>query len=350
MSRTVNGTIGEYTTGIDITATDTDTLAVPQANLEIATTDNGWVEHHQRHWHRRPRPGDHLHVVVTNADLAKPDTRRSPTVAQLLIGATYTATETGGATGFTASGSGSIDDAAGTCLPEHGHLHVHVTVNPAATAHCRTRPRYAAGRSYSYQQPGATVNASLITGLITRGLKTRLASRYLAAICSSSLSSGTIGEYTTSERWSNASFVAGLDGPVAMAVSGGDLFVSANGAIGEYNAVTAGQRHARHRPEGQRHRSFGQEPVCRIRRPDGEYTTSGATAMPRSSRTVSTAVHHGAAGDLFVMDQASARSANTPLRGRQRLAHLAALQYPLASRRPERTVRLQRQRARSANT
>ena len=53
--------------------------------------------------------------------------------------------------------------------------------------------------------------------------------------------SGTIGEYTTSEAAVNASLVSGLDEPFAIAVCGSDLFVvnNGNGTMGEYTTSGA---------------------------------------------------------------------------------------------------------------
>jgi hypothetical protein len=50
------------------------------------------------------------------------------------------------------------------------------------------------------------------------------------------LSLGTIGEYTTGGATVNASLVSGLNGPYSIAVSGGDIFVGniGNSTIGEY--------------------------------------------------------------------------------------------------------------------
>jgi len=54
--------------------------------------------------------------------------------------------------------------------------------------------------------------------------------------------SGTIGEYTTSGATVNASLVSGLTGPAGVAVSGSNLFVAsfvASGTIGEYTTSGA---------------------------------------------------------------------------------------------------------------
>lgn len=52
---------------------------------------------------------------------------------------------------------------------------------------------------------------------------------------------GTIGEYTTSGATVNPALISGLRGPVGIAVSGSDLFVTnaANGTIGKYTTAGA---------------------------------------------------------------------------------------------------------------
>ena len=54
------------------------------------------------------------------------------------------------------------------------------------------------------------------------------------------LGNGKIGKYTTSGATVNATLVSGLISPIDIAVSGGNLFVtdSVTGTIGEYNATT----------------------------------------------------------------------------------------------------------------
>ena len=51
---------------------------------------------------------------------------------------------------------------------------------------------------------------------------------------------GTVGEYTTSGATVNASLVSGLYEPMGIAVSGSNLFVAnySSGTIGEYDAIT----------------------------------------------------------------------------------------------------------------
>ena len=53
------------------------------------------------------------------------------------------------------------------------------------------------------------------------------------------VASGTIGEYTTSGATVNASLVSGLTNPAGIAVSGSDLFVvnQGSGTIGEYTTT-----------------------------------------------------------------------------------------------------------------
>jgi hypothetical protein len=49
-----------------------------------------------------------------------------------------------------------------------------------------------------------------------------------------------VGEYTTSGATVNASLVSGLDEPIGIAVSGTDIFVAniVGGSVGEYDAAT----------------------------------------------------------------------------------------------------------------
>ena len=91
----------------------------------------------------------------------------------------------------------------------------------------------------AYTTSGATVNASLITGL---------SNPVAIAVSGSEVfvvngSTGAIGEYTTSGATVNASLITGLNAPAGIAVSGGNLFVVSHypanlvqefGSIGEY--------------------------------------------------------------------------------------------------------------------
>ena len=86
---------------------------------------------------------------------------------------------------------------------------------------------------------GATVNASLITGLAgAAGLA--LSGNNLYAV--TDVSNGTVGEYdATSGAAINATLVTGLSSPQALALSGNNLYVTnaiANGFVGLYDATT----------------------------------------------------------------------------------------------------------------
>ena len=60
---------------------------------------------------------------------------------------------------------------------------------------------------------------------------------------------GTIGEYTTSGATVNSALITGLDGPIGIAVSGGNLFITSilDGTIGEYTTSGVTVNAARHR-------------------------------------------------------------------------------------------------------
>jgi glucose/arabinose dehydrogenase len=89
-----------------------------------------------------------------------------------------------------------------------------------------------------YTTSGATVNASLISGLNQP---------FGIAVSGSNLfvtnsAGGTIGEYTTSGATVNASLIAGLNHPFGIAISGSELFVvteNGNGTIVEYTTSGA---------------------------------------------------------------------------------------------------------------
>src|SRR5580704_9505840 len=89
-----------------------------------------------------------------------------------------------------------------------------------------------AGTVGAYTTSGATVNASLISGLNLP---------HWVAVSGSDVfvtseGSGTLGEYTTSGGTVNASLITGLNVPVGIGVSGSDLFVANNAGntISEY--------------------------------------------------------------------------------------------------------------------
>jgi PEP-CTERM motif-containing protein len=78
-----------------------------------------------------------------------------------------------------------------------------------------------AGTVGAYTTSGATINASLISGLTEP---------HWVAVSGSDVfvtsESGTLGEYTTSGGTVNASLITGLNVPVGIGVSGSDLFVA----------------------------------------------------------------------------------------------------------------------------
>ena len=95
---------------------------------------------------------------------------------------------------------------------------------------------YLNNRIGEYTTSGGAVNPSLVTGL---------SAPVAIAVSGSDLfvvnDTGTIGEYTTSGATVNASLITGLSSPTAVAVSGGDLFVTnaGNGTIAEYTTSGA---------------------------------------------------------------------------------------------------------------
>ena len=83
-----------------------------------------------------------------------------------------------------------------------------------------------------YGLDGRIVNASLITGL-SGPAAIAISGRHLFV---ANAGNGTIGEYTTAGATVNASLITGLGTPASIAISGGHLFVLnvRNGTIGEY--------------------------------------------------------------------------------------------------------------------
>src|SRR5271154_5970011 len=88
-----------------------------------------------------------------------------------------------------------------------------------------------------YTTSGATVNASLISGLNSPGGIAVSGSDLFVVNASGT----TIGEYTTSGATVNASLISGLTCALAIAVSGSDLFVTSSfsNTIGEYTTSGA---------------------------------------------------------------------------------------------------------------
>ena len=88
-----------------------------------------------------------------------------------------------------------------------------------------------------YTTSGATVNASLITGLSGPvGIAVSGSNLFVVNVID-----GAIGEYDTSGATLNASLISGLNHPNGIALSGSDLFVAVGGAqvIGEYTTSGA---------------------------------------------------------------------------------------------------------------
>ena len=83
-----------------------------------------------------------------------------------------------------------------------------------------------------YTTSGATVNASLITGL-NGPTGIALSGSNLFVV---NFNGNTVGEYTTSGATVNASLISGLNVPEGIAVSGSNLFVANTGTstVGEY--------------------------------------------------------------------------------------------------------------------
>jgi len=107
----------------------------------------------------------------------------------------------------------------------------------AARADLIFETNYANGTVGEYTTSGATVNASLVTGLQgSFGVVTDGSNLYVA-----NFSAGRIGKYTMSGATVNASLITGLNGPLGLAISGSNLFVSNpnNGTIGKYTTSGA---------------------------------------------------------------------------------------------------------------
>jgi len=87
-----------------------------------------------------------------------------------------------------------------------------------------------------YTTSGATVNASLVTGL-GEPFGVAVSGGYLYV---ANFSTGTVGQYTLSGGVVNASLVTGLGAADGLAVSGNQLFVTTagNNTVGEYDATT----------------------------------------------------------------------------------------------------------------
>lgn len=86
-----------------------------------------------------------------------------------------------------------------------------------------------------YTTSGATVNASLITGLNGNLGDVAVSGNDIFVVNNTT---GSIGEYTTSGATVNASLIS-INNPTAMAISGNDLYVNVLGYINEYTTSGA---------------------------------------------------------------------------------------------------------------
>src|SRR5450759_4308525 len=99
-----------------------------------------------------------------------------------------------------------------------------------------------------YTNSGATVNASLVSGLsVPWGIAVSGSNLFVTNQFNSQMADGTIGEYNAITGGAvNASLVSGLNEPLGIAVSGSNLFVTSSGngtsgagTIGEYTTSGA---------------------------------------------------------------------------------------------------------------
>ncbi len=94
-----------------------------------------------------------------------------------------------------------------------------------------------------YSTSGATINASLLTGLngAVNGIVASGSSIFLPNINSGLAGDGYVAQYSTSGATVNGALIPGLDNPEGIALSGSDLFVSdeLTGSIGEYTTAGA---------------------------------------------------------------------------------------------------------------
>ena len=99
------------------------------------------------------------------------------------------------------------------------------------------------GHIGEYTNSGATINASLITGLpASEGIYQITVSDGFIYVANLRL--GTIGKYTTSGATINPALISGLDGPFDVKVSGGFVYVAeapsfGKGRVGKYTTLGA---------------------------------------------------------------------------------------------------------------
>ena len=168
--------------------------------------------------------------MVTNAGSGNADATVTDPLTSSLVGATYTATETGGATGFTPSGSGSINDT--NVGPARGSTITYTLqarISQAATGSLLNAATVT-------DKAGATTNPALVTGLDS---PTGIAVSGGDVFVTNSVA-GTVSEYTTSGATVNASLITGLDDPAGIAVLGRGSFRRRDQyqSISECNATT----------------------------------------------------------------------------------------------------------------
>src|SRR4029078_6423811 len=106
----------------------------------------------------------------------------------------------------------------------------------AGTAHGQIFETNAgSGTIGEYTTSGATLNASLVSGLSNpNGLAVSGSDLFVV-----NTGTGTVGEYTTSGATVNASLISGLTSPISIAVSGSNLYIgyiigNSNSAVGKY--------------------------------------------------------------------------------------------------------------------
>jgi uncharacterized repeat protein (TIGR01451 family) len=184
-------------------------------------------------------PGQAITYTVTVTNPTASEVTAASVVDPLpatLTGATYTATQTGGASGFTSSGTGSIDDT-DVDMPAGSTITYTVTATIASSA-----TGTLSSTATVTKLPGRAVNASLVTGLNDpQGIAVSGDDMFVV-----NTSTGTVGEYTTAGAVVNAALITGLTDPEGIAISGGDIFVTSagttewgTGSIGEYTLAGA---------------------------------------------------------------------------------------------------------------
>jgi hypothetical protein len=157
-----------------------------------------------------------------------------------------------------------------------------------------------------YTASGATVNASLISGLDDpEGVALEGSDLYV-----SNYYGETVGEYTTSGATVNAALIKGLDDPAGVALEGSDLYVvnTASGTVGEYTTsgatVNASLISGLDKPYGLAVDGSDLYVANILGGSVGEYTTSGATVNAKLIDGLSYPVGVAVNGsDLYVVNE-----------------------------------------------